>query len=619
MSFRHKLLACFTSLLALVLGLALWTLERSERRRAERDTLIGLEAANTLFQEILAVRQRELSSSLQLLSGDFAFKQAVATGEPATVLSAARNLRARIGAELLLVADSDGKALADTRGRLKPGRDLAALKPVRSALEEKTDAGIQLLEGSPVLLAAVPITGPDLIGVLAAGFEIDDALAASLKRVTGTEVAFLGRDAVFASTLTGERRDALLGALGGEPEGRPRLVALAGERYLARLAPRGEGVSVLVARSWDAALEPSRQLRQLLLMIGAVGLVVCLVIGTLIADRVTKSLSELSSAAGEVARGRYDVKLEIRSIDEIGQLGRSFVSMARGLAEREKIRSVLRKAVSKEIAESLLAQGKIELGGEERTVTTLFSDIRSFTTISEATQPKELVTQLNAYFTAMSRAIEARHGVVDKFIGDAIMALFGAPLKGESDAENAVRAALGMRDALAALNAERVRAGLPRWKTGVGLNTGTVVAGTLGSEDRWSYTVIGDGVNLASRLEGLTKHYGADIIVSESTRDAAPGFVYRTLDRVIVQGRKDAVQIFQPLGEGTPPAWLADFEEGLRLYRARDWDGAGKRFEAVLAAVPDDGPARMYLERAAAMRLGKSSGGGDEPTRMTEK
>ena len=611
MSFRLKLLASFTGLLAAVLAACLLVVGRVERRQAEAQTRAGLETTRQVFSGLLEERQRALVSSLRLLAGDYAFKQAVSTGDPATVLSLALNHRARIRSDLLLIADADGKVLADTRRALRPGAPVP-LGVVTRALEGRQAAEVSLVEGTPYQLVAVPIEAPDVIGAVAAGFLIDDRLARSLKALTRSEVAFVAGERVLAATARPGLRGELPGtlhALGAEP----RVVQEDGERWLAASEDVGAGLRAVIMRSWDEALAPERALQRLLLMLGALGLLVTALVGVGIASSVTASLRQLSAATERIARGEYEVSLDIRSGDEIATLGRSFMAMAKGLVEREKIRSVLRKAVSKEIAESLLAQGRIELGGEERTVTVLFSDVRSFTTLSEGLPPKRLVDELNAYFTLMARAIEAHHGVIDKYVGDAVMALFGAPLAGAEDAANAVRAALAMRRALSELNAERARAGLPAWETGIGLNTGVAVAGTLGSADRWSYTVIGDSVNLASRLEGLTKRYGAPIVVSESTRRAAgSSFVFRTLEEVVVKGRHEPVAVYEVLGEGQAPAWLDDFERGVRCCRAGRWDEARQALERVAAAAPADGPAGLYLKRA----LERSE---IQPTRMREK
>ncbi len=178
--------------------------------------------------------------------------------------------------------------------------------------------------------------------------------------------------------------------------------------------------------------------------------------------------------------------------------------MSAGLAERDRVRDLLGKVVSPEVAAELLRKD-VTLGGEEREVTVLFSDLRNFTSMSERLTPQEMLGILNRYFTRMDGIIEKHGGVVDKHMGDGLMALFGAPLANPDDADRAMKAALEMSEALDDLNWKWQKRGLPAIGVGIGINTDVVVAGNMGSETRLNYTVIGDGVNLASRLEGLTK------------------------------------------------------------------------------------------------------------------
>ncbi len=550
MSFRHKLLASFLGLLAVVLGLSLATVQRQETRRAEAELRSDLGRTNEVFKDILDRQDRELAANLKLLSRDHPFKQTVALGDAGTVLSAAVNHRARMGADVMLVSGEDGMLLADTRrGRFEKGRKPPAF--MRAVFEnDRAESGVYLLDGEAYQLAAMTIKAPDTIGVLAAGYRIDDRFAAPLKNLTRTEVSFIVDGKVAGSTLGAEDR-ARLAAEAGSFTDAPRLLTVGPTRYLAVSSKAHPLVSSVVMRSWDEALRPLRSMQRRLLWVGLVGLAAAGLLGLVIAKSLTASLDQLVKAAAKIASGRYDIEVDIPSSDEIGRLGRAFTDMARGLMEREKIRSILHKSVSKEIAESLVAQGTIELGGEEKDVTVLFSDIRSFTTISESLAPKELVGQLNEYFTGMARAIDEHHGVIDKYIGDAVMALFGAPLGKPEDPANALRAALAMAQALDALNAERAKKGLPAWKNGIGINTGPVVAGTLGSEERWSYTVIGDAVNVASRLESVTKDYGAQIIASARTKElAGAGFRWKPLGSVKVKGKTEALEIFELLGEG---------------------------------------------------------------------
>jgi len=192
----------------------------------------------------------------------------------------------------------------------------------------------------------------------------------------------------------------------------------------------------------------------------------------------------------------------------------------------------------------------------------LFSDIRSFTTISEGMTPEELVHLMNTYLSLMTRKILEHDGTVDKYIGDAIMAIYGAPVFSESHPEQACRTAIEMLTALKRVRKDWQSQGFPDINIGIGINTGRMVVGNMGSEERFDYTVLGDSVNLASRLEGLTKNYGAGIIISESTQQKIDGFITRDLDLVRVKGKDKPIRIFELLGEGQPSSELvAELDE----------------------------------------------------------
>jgi adenylate cyclase len=221
--------------------------------------------------------------------------------------------------------------------------------------------------------------------------------------------------------------------------------------------------------------------------------------------------------------------------------------MVDGLKERDKLKNTFGKYMTQSVMEHLMS-GKVHLGGESLTVTVLFSDIRSFTTISENMDAHELVALLNEYFTEMVGIIMEEDGVVDKYIGDAIMAVFGAPVVKPDDAKRAVRAAVRMREALKGLNEKLVARGIPALKTGIGLHTGEVVAGNIGSEKRMEYTVIGDAVNLASRLETTTKDLGVNILISEDTYKLVKDTCKtRKMKEVTVKGRMQPVMTYAVL------------------------------------------------------------------------
>lgn len=271
------------------------------------------------------------------------------------------------------------------------------------------------------------------------------------------------------------------------------------------------------------------------------------------------------------------------------------------ITSEKRVRSTMARYMSKEVADQLLAGGESELGGKDQKVSVMFSDVRSFTSISEALGARETVAMLNEYFTEMVDVIFQHGGILDKYIGDAIMALFGAPFNGPHDADNALAVANQMMVRLGELNDRRARVGSAAIDIGIGISTGEVIVGNIGSTKRMEYTVIGDNVNLASRLEGATKQYGAKILLSESTvRELTKPALLREVDVIRVKGKDRPVAVFEALGFREAPAlsdMLDAYEEGLAAYRAHKWKAAIKAFEAALKIEPGDGPSAMYLDR----------------------
>jgi len=242
--------------------------------------------------------------------------------------------------------------------------------------------------------------------------------------------------------------------------------------------------------------------------------------------------------------------------------------------------------------------------GSAQVATVLFSDIRSFTSLAEAMSARETVAMLNEYFTEMVEVIFAEGGILDKYIGDAIMAVFGAPITSPHDADNAVNVANEMLSALYRLNARRREQSLGAIRIGIGLATGEVLAGSIGSEKRMDYTVIGDSVNLASRLEGANKYYGTSILLAGQTVEATTvKGLLREIDLIRVKGKAKPTAIFESLDYHTDETFpnlaqvLELFSDGLRRFRQRDWRGASSRFAASLELVPQDGPSKVYIDR----------------------
>jgi adenylate cyclase len=307
-------------------------------------------------------------------------------------------------------------------------------------------------------------------------------------------------------------------------------------------------ITLVLQRPLTPELAPARELKNYLLLTALTALAAGTLLALWIARGVSQPVQQLAAHTQVIARGDYATRLALDRADELGQLADAMNQMSAGLAERDRVRDLLDKNVSPEVAAQLLRDGAA-LGGEEREVTILFADLRGFTTLSEKLPPPELLALLNRYLDRMSAAIEAHGGVIDKFIGDAIMALFGAPVAQGDAADRALAAALAMERALAELNRELAAEGRPPLAIGIGVNTARVVAGNIGSHRRLNYSVIGDGVNVAARLQSLTRtaEYRTNLITSAATlaalRDART-FTARPLGPVQVKGRAEPVEIF---------------------------------------------------------------------------
>lgn len=267
-----------------------------------------------------------------------------------------------------------------------------------------------------------------------------------------------------------------------------------------------------------------------------------------LATRFNRSVANIALAARSVKQGKYVDAPVLRTRDELEALARDFNEMVKGLKERDRLKETFGRYVTRQVADHLMKKDQ-GLGGELVPVTILFSDIRAFTSISENMDPRELLDFLNEYFSGMVESVLQHQGVVDKFIGDAIMAVFGAPVPEPEDPLRAVRAALAMRERLARINEDFRARGLPEIRTGVGLHSGQVVAGNMGHSERMEYTVIGDAVNLASRLEGMTKELGCDVVISEDLYEQVKQHVsVEPLKQVKVKGRDQAVMVYRLIG-----------------------------------------------------------------------
>lgn len=276
--------------------------------------------------------------------------------------------------------------------------------------------------------------------------------------------------------------------------------------------------------------------------------------------------------------------------------------------ERQKVRRAFGFYLPESVLEHMLAdEGALKLGGARRNLSVLFSDIRGFTSVSERTDPEALGEALNLHLTALTEEVFARGGTLDKYMGDCVMCFFGAPVPHEDHALRAVRGALGMQERLRAIQHIWLERCGSEIAIGVGVATGDVIVGNMGSIKLFDYTVIGDHVNLASRLEGLTKVYGVEVLVAQETRrQTGDAIHYLEVDKVRVKGKREPVAIFEAIGEGALPpereAYDAACTRGVAAYRAQQWDEANAAFEEAAQHLPAARLPALYRERIAALR-----------------
>jgi adenylate cyclase len=340
-----------------------------------------------------------------------------------------------------------------------------------------------------------------------------------------------------------------------------------------------------------------------------------LVVAGAVSAGLVRPVRRLLEGAKAVEGGALDTVVPITSRDEIGTLTHSFNTMVAVLKLKERVRETFGKYVDPRIVESLLDNPTVSgNGGERRVMTVFFCDMKAFTTFSEGLTPTNLVNFVNHYLTTMSAAVRAQNGIIDKYIGDAIMAFWGPPFIHDDDqATLACLAALDQMARLVTLRQELpevlgVKRNLPEVAMRVGIATGEVVVGNIGSDVLKSYTVMGDTVNLASRLEGASKAYGTHILVNEATAARTAGTIeMREVDSILVVGKTEPERIFEVLGrkgevDQTTLTLRTHFAAGLAAYRRQAWSDAESEFRAALGLASHDGPSRVFLERVAHLR-----------------
>ncbi len=432
--------------------------------------------------------------------------------------------------------------------------ELASLGP-NAVLQTVTAKGCETgADAYPAFVAAERMPG---IGIVMACLPLDNDYLTEVQDRMGVELAFITPD----GTALGHTNVFPTAGM-AQAAATPTLVRIgkrdwALERFTPPTMKGAEGnYGAIVALDVTDIRDVVRRNLMFAVAVLAAATLISMLLGARLAGVMSRALSRVNAALKKLENQEYVHVDMIHTGDELEDLATGFNTMVDGLKERDKLRSTFGKYMTQTVMEHLMS-GKVQLGGETLTVTVLFSDIRSFTTISEEmNDPQALVGLLNEYFTEMVGIVIQEDGVVDKYIGDAIMAVFGAPVGKHDDAERAVRAAVRMRVALAHLNERLKKRGIKPLRTGIGIHTGQVVAGNIGSEARMEYTVIGDAVNVASRLESNTKELGVDVLISGSTYEVVKDMcVAEPIREIHVKGRVEPVMTYELKGlkEEPPP------------------------------------------------------------------
>jgi len=570
--FRHlrtRMIALLAALMVGILGLTVMAVSVVGNRFVRQQISADLQAAATVFERFFEDQQEQLVQSTQLLSGDFAFKQAYGSADHDTLYSAVRNLQQnRLSADLMiLLDDEDLSVVADTRYQRSPPADFPFPELISEAETNGKPAwALEIIDGRLYQLITVPLLAPQPVAWIVAGFFIDDALASDLKELTGSDLTFVSEhsqpditvpaianqsaasqmvnsvntDSVDfpASTLDQElRRSYSLAAL-AQAEGHHTTFYYesAGNRFAGlTIAIADRKTTVVLQRSLEAAMQPFVNLYKILAGIAIVGLLALIIGVAALARQITRPVQQLAKGARRVQQGDYSAEVEIQGRDEIAQLATSFNQMTRGLA-------AFQRYVPTQLVRTLIDKG-IESVPQSRVATMLYTDIANFTNIAEQLEPRQLVALLNQYFSAVTIPINEYQGVITQYQGDAILAVFNLTGDDPEHASNALRAAIAIQEIL---NTHRFGDDKLSLVTRIGVNSGSVVAGSVGSAERMNYTVHGDSVNLAARLESLNKKFGTQVLTSQFTIDLADQSIPRTrIGSVPIDGKRAEVTVYK--------------------------------------------------------------------------
>jgi adenylate cyclase len=561
--------ACIVALCVLPLAIATFVISRALEGEQREDAVNRLSSAERAFEAGLDEDVARLQVAARTLTTAPGAVRAVQTADRAELRRRLAHLGKVWPGLRVLVLSVDGHVLAASHREEAKG-SLGHAPAVRGALEGRAFEGVARLAvkngadahdelgPSYAVIEPLGVESGKVVGAVLAAFPFDRAWVEGAERRHGLDLSL----AIGGTVIS--RLESAGGAAPASAPGAPQ-VRRVGDKLLAVSTfapPRLKGAEpALVAASLDLTRLASDHRRFLTYRLIVVALVALVALGVAawLARGMRAQVQALRAAFPAVAEGRYEPVEVVRTGDELEALARTWNRIATQLREADLWKRALGKYLSRAALEHI-KKGDLQLGGTTVQATVLFSDIRGFTSLAERMPPEQLLRVLNRYFTEMVTAVMQNDGIVDKFIGDCIMAVWGPPTPSPRDAQLAVKAALEMRRRLDVLNREFAAQGLPELQTGIGIHSGPVVAGNIGAEGdastagKMEYTVIGDTVNLASRLESMTKEMKVDVLLSEDTVRLAEKVDVEALSEVKVRGRESTVRVYRLLAGASKAA-----------------------------------------------------------------
>lgn len=557
---RNKLLIGVGGLIIILfIGVLLFISNKIESQTREQ-IQNNFERTRNTFERIQQYRFDRLLESCILISEQPQFKANVDLAKNfidevihQTVLFNAFEFKELVVSDLIIITNTKGELIVRTDKPDLYGIDYSNFPFIKSALEgnDPEFVSVYIEEENVFQVVSVPILlRNDILGTLTIGFKIKKGDADQLKIDTKSEVSFLLNHKIIATTLDDEQsidlakatfvfEDEINAVMQGKIIINSIEYELKNERYLIVFSffekeHKKSEAMYAIAISLDAALEPLREMQSFILIIGLIAIIIAFIISFFIAKGVTSPVQKLVQGAHRIGSGDYNFSINIKTTDEIGTLAKAFNEMTSGLRERFEMEKFVSSSTLNMIRQS--EKEGVKLGGERKNVTVFFSDIRGFTSFSEKVDPEEVIGMLNMYLSKQAKLVLHHGGVIDKYVGDELVAVF----EGENMVDNAVLCAIEIQKEMERLNTELTH----NIKIGIGINTGMVVMGNMGSEERMDYTVLGSNVNLGARL--CSSAQPGEIILSESSYRSLKLKVKTVpLEPIFVKGISKSVQVYK--------------------------------------------------------------------------